>query len=58
MLQQDPNMHVRKFQEAMEYMNDRYLLDKLFLHSLKDDALKWYFLIPKKSIDKYEDLVH
>jgi len=56
---QDPRMHVRKFQEeAMEYMHDKDLLAKLFSHNLKDDGLKWYFLLPKKSIDKYEDLIH
>jgi len=41
---QDPQMNVRKFQEeAMEYMHDRDMLAKLFSHSLKDEALKWYF---------------
>jgi len=40
----DPKMHVRKLQEeTIEYMHDRDLLAKLFSHSLKDDALKWYF---------------
>jgi len=53
---QDPKMHVRKFQEeVMEYMHDRDLLARLFSHSLKNDALKWYFLLPEKSIDRYED---
>jgi len=52
-------MHIIKFQEeAMEYMHDRDLLAKLCLHSLKEDALKWYFLLPEKSIDRYENLVH
>ena len=46
---QDPKMHVRKFQEeVMEYLHDKYLLTKLFSHSLKDKVLKWYFLLPKK----------
>jgi len=52
-------MHVRKFQEeAIAYVDDRYMLAKLFSSSLKDDALKWYFSLPKKSIDKYEDLIY
>jgi len=56
---QDPRMHVRKFQEEeMEYLHDRDLLAKLFSHSLKDDALKWHFQLPKKSIYKYEDIIH
>jgi len=33
------------------------MLAKLFSSSLKDDVLKWYFSLPQKSIDKYEDLV-
>jgi len=56
---QNPKMHVRKFQEeVMEYVHDRDMLTKLFLSSLKYDALKWYFSLPKKSIDKYEDSLH
>jgi len=51
-------MHVRKFQEAMEYIHDKDMLAKLFSHGLKDDALKWYFLLLEKSIDKYEYLIH
>jgi len=35
------------------------MLGKLFFHSLKDDALKWYFTILEKSVDSYiEDLIH
>lgn len=30
----------------------------VFSHILKDDALKWYFTLPKKNIDKYEYLIH
>lgn len=56
---QDPKLHVIKFQEeVMEYGHDKDMLAKLFSHSLKDDALKWYFLLPKKNIYKYEDLIH
>lgn len=56
---QDRKMHVRKFQEeAMEYDHDKYMLAKFFSHSLKDDALKWYFLLPKRCIDNCEDLIH
>ena len=56
---QDPKIYVRKFQEeAIEYMHDRDLLAKLFSHSLKDDALKWYFQLPKNNIDRYEYLIH
>ena len=52
-------MHVIKFQEeVMEYAHNKDMLVKLFSHSLRDDALKWYFLLPEKSIDKYEDLMH
>lgn len=55
---QDPKMHVRKFQdEAIEYEHDRDLLAKLFSHSLKDQALKWYFQLLKNNIDRYEDLI-
>jgi len=46
---QDPKMHVIRFQyEALEYMHDKDLLAKLFSHSLKDVALKLYFLLPEK----------
>jgi len=41
----------------MEYMHDGDFLTKLFSHSLKDDALKWYFQLIEKSIDRYEDLI-
>jgi len=52
-------MYVKKFQEEdIEYIHDKDMLAKLFSHSLKDDALKWYFLLPKNCIDKYEDLIH
>jgi len=34
------------------------MLEKLFSHNLKNDALKWYFTLHEKSIDKYENLVH
>ena len=52
-------MHVHKFQEeAIEYMHDINLLSKLFFHSLKDEACKWYFQVPKNNIDRYEDLIH
>lgn len=45
---QDTNMHVIKFQEeAIEYDHNGDLLAKLFPHSLKDEALKWYFQLPK-----------
>lgn len=30
------------------------MLGKCFSCSLKDDALKWYYSLPKKSIDEYE----
>lgn len=34
-------MHVKKFrEEAMEYIQDKDMLVKLFSSSLKDDALK------------------
>jgi len=39
-------------------MHDRYFLTKLFSHSLKDNALKWYFLLPEQSINRYEDLIN
>lgn len=56
---QDPKMHVRKFQkEVIEYEHDRDSLTKLFSYNLKDEALKWYFQLPKNSIDKYKDLIH
>lgn len=56
---EDPKMHDRKFQkEVMEYVYDRDMLAKLFLSSLKDDALKWYFSILEKSIDMYKYLIH
>jgi len=46
---QDPKMHVRKFhEEAMEYVHDIDMLEKLFSSSLNDDALKWYFNLPKR----------
>ena len=55
---QDPKMHVIKFQEeAIEFLHDLNMFAKLFSSSFKDDALKWYFSLPKKSIDKYEDLI-
>ena len=55
---QDPKMHVHKFQkEAIEYKYDIDLLAKLFSHSLKDEALKWYYQLPKSSINKFEDLI-
>jgi len=41
----------------MEYTHDKDLLAKLFLHRLKHDALKWYFLLLEKSIDKYKNFV-
>ena len=56
---QDPRMHVCKFhEEAIEYMHDQDLLAKLFSYSLKDESLKWYFWLPKSSIDRYEDLIY
>lgn len=56
---QDLMMHVHKFQDgAIEYMHGTYLLAKLFSHSLKDEALKWYYQLSKSSIDKIEDLIH
>jgi len=56
---QDLKMHVRNLQEqAIEYMHDRYLSSMMFLHSLKDDALKWYFQLLKSNIHRYEDLIH
>lgn len=56
---QYPKMHFKKFQqEAIKYIHDTHMLTKLFSSSLKDDALKWYFSLPKKSIDKYEDLLY
>lgn len=54
---QYPKMHVRKFQEAIEFIHDHDMLEKLFSSSLKDDAFKWYFSLPEKSIDKYKDLI-
>lgn len=55
---QDLKMHVRKFQEeAIKFLHDTDMLAKLFSSSLIDDALKWYFSLPEKSIDKYEDLI-
>ena len=55
---QNTKMDVRKFQEeVMEYVHDRDMFAKLFSSSLKDDALKWYCSLPKKSIDKYKDLI-
>lgn len=38
-------------------MYDTDLLTKLFFHSLKDEAHKWYFQLPKDSIDRHEDLI-
>lgn len=56
---QDPKMYVRKFQEEIiEYIHDTDLLAKLFSHSLKDEARKWYFQLPKNSIDRHESLIH
>jgi len=56
---QDPKMHVHKLkEEAIEYMHDTDLLAKVFLYSLKDEALKWYYQLPKNSIDRFEDLIH
>ena len=47
-----------RFQEdEIDYVNDLNMLAKLFSHSMKDDALKWYFTIPKRSVDSYESLV-
>lgn len=55
---QDPRMHVHKFQEeAIEYMNDRDLLAKLFSYSFKDEAIKWYLQLLESIIDRYEDLI-
>ena len=52
-------MHRKKFQEeAIEYEHDRDLLTNLFPHSLKDEALKLYFQLPKNNIDRYEDFIH
>lgn len=47
---QDSKMHVRKFQEVIEFVHDYDMLAKLFSHSLNDDALKWYFTISKKKV--------
>jgi len=52
----DLKMHVRKFQEeVIEYKHNRDLLAKLFFHSIKNEALKWYFQLIENSIDRYED---
>lgn len=54
----DLKMHVRKFQEeVIEFLHDQDMLTKLFSSSLKGDALKWYFSLIEKCIDKYEDLI-
>lgn len=34
------------------------MIAKLFSYSLRNDELKWYFILPKRSIDKYEYLIH
>lgn len=44
--------------DPIEYMHDRDLLAKLFSHGLKDDAIKWYFHLPKNNIDRYKYLIH
>jgi len=55
----NPKMHVKKFkEEVMEYVHDQDMLAKLFLSSLKDDTLKWYYSLLKKSIDKYDNLIY
>lgn len=41
---EDPRVHVHRSQEeSITYMHDIDLLAKLFSHSLRYQALNWYF---------------
>lgn len=55
----DPMAHIKAFKMKFELefgVNDN-LMEKYFPTTLKGDALTWYFSLPSKSINCYEQLV-